>query len=506
MKKYILILLVATALFGSSCTDFLSVNEVNPNSASKVTPKLVLPTTLTGIVSTMNNPRRFDFVYLWHGLWSISAGYSQPAALSSYKLINSDYQNAFNELYLVGNNLDAIEKSSTDAKDVYYLAMAKIMKAYIFQTLVDCWGNVPYSEAFKTGQDILKPKYDDQKVIYEDLVVKIDEAIALIQNAPSDVNAVPGSSDIMYAGNMTKWLKFANTLKLRILVQQSGMTGRTTYIKEKIATTASVGYMGEGDGALVNPGYLVSASKMNPFYNYFYSEIGSSKPDGVTYYTAGKDVVDFYNANSDLRRNKFFKLGEKNTTHAGNIFGSPAADLTPFASTSQLGYVKDDATTMIGTATKASPLFTDFEALFLQAEAVNKGLITSGSAQALYESGVKQSFAYMGLTDVAAAAYVAQANIKVNFGLATTEAERTQVIITQKWASLNGIAPLTIWSDYRRTGYPAGLNFTPDVNKLSATPPVRLLYPQTELSVNNDNVLAVGTIDAFTSKIFWQNR
>jgi hypothetical protein len=502
MKKYILILLVATALFGSSCTDFLSVNEVNPNTASKVTPKLVLPTTLSGIVSTMNNPRRFDFVYLWHGLWSISAGYSQPQSLVQYKLINSDYQNAFNELYLVGNNLDAIEKSSTDAKDIYYLAMAKIMKAYVFQTLVDCWGNVPYSEAFKTSQDILKPKYDDQKTIYEDLVVKIDEAINLIKNAPVDANAVPGSSDIMYGGNMTKWLKFANTLKLRILVQQSGMTGRTTYIKEKIATTASVGYMGEGDGALVNPGYLVSAGKMNPFYAYFYNAAGSSNSDGVTYYMAGKDIVTFLSSTNDPRLGKFFKP-YTGTSYGGNIFGTAAASLTPFASTSQLGYVKDDATTMIGTATKASPLFTDFEALFLQAEAVAKGLITTGNAQALYESAVKQSFVYMGLTAEQAATYVAQPNSKVNFTVATTP---TELIITQKWAALNGIAPLTIWSDYRRSGYPAGLNFSPDVNKLGATPPVRLLYPQTELSVNNEQVIAVGDINSFTSKIFWQNR
>jgi len=502
MKKYISILLVVITLVGSSCTDFLSVNEVNPNSASKVTPKLVLPTTLTGVVNTMNNPRRFDFVYLWHGLWSISAGYSQPQSLVQYKLINSDYQNAFNELYLIGNNLDAIEKSSTDPKDVYYLAMAKIMKAYVFQILVDCWGNVPYSEAFRTADGILKPKYDDQKAIYEDLVIKIDEAIALIKAAPADANEVPASSDVMYGGNMTKWLKFANTLKLRILVQQSGMSGRTAYIKEKIATTASIGYIGAGEGALVQPGYVVSAGKMNPFYAYFYNAAGSSNSDGVTYYMAGKDVVDFYNTTNDPRKSKFFRA-YTGTSYAGNIFGTAAANLTPFASTSQLGYVKDDATTMIGTPTKASPMLTDFEALFLQAEAVAKGLITSGDAKALYESAVKQSFIYMGLTATEAATYVAQPNSKVNFEVATNPSE---LILTQKWAALNGIAPVTIWSDYRRSGFPAGLNFSSDVNKLNAAPPVRLLYPQTELSVNNDQVIAVGDISSFTSKIFWQNR
>lgn len=76
----------------------------------------------------------------------------------------------------------------------------------------------------------------------------------------------------------------------------------------------------------------------------------------------------------------------------------------------------------------------------------------------------------------------------------------------QKWVTLNGIAPVEIWTDYRRSGIPNFLTFSADPNKANVTPPVRLLYPQREISVNNDNVVAVGTINAFTSKIFWQNR
>lgn len=69
-----------------------------------------------------------------------------------------------------------------------------------------------------------------------------------------------------------------------------------------------------------------------------------------------------------------------------------------------------------------------------------------------------------------------------------------------------GVAPLEIWTDYRRSGIPTGLHFTEEANKANDTPPVRLLYPQTEISYNNDNVVAVGVIDPFKSKIFWQNR
>lgn len=502
MKKNIVILIVALAFLGSSCEKFLSVNETNPNNPSKVDAKLVLPATLNSVATTMNLPRRFDFVYLWHGLWSVSAGYSQPQNLVQYKLLNSNYQNAFMEFYTTANNLDVIEKTNTDPKDVYYVAIAKIMKAYIFQNLVDCWGNVPYSEAFKTSTGNLKPKYDAQKTIYEDLVVQLDAAMTLIQDAPVDATSISAKSDIMYGGDMSLWLKFANTLKLRILVHQADMTDRTTYITGAIATTASIGYIGAGEGGLVNPGYVVSDGKMNPFYETFYNAAASTQSDGVTYYFAGKDAIDFFKATSDPRIAKFYQP-YSGIFYEGNVFGKLPADLTPQASTSKLGYILDDPGAMIGTPTKSSPLLTDFESLFIQAEAANRNL-TTDNAQALYESAVTQSFLYMGLTSGAAASYLAQSIENVNYESAGTK--KLQVILTQKWAALNGIAPVEIWTDYRRTGFPSFLHFSADPVRINDTPPIRLLYPQNEIDVNNDNVLAVGAINAFTSKIFWQNR
>jgi hypothetical protein len=504
MKKNILIILLAVAFIGSSCSDFLAVNEVNPNNASKVDASLVLPTALNDLAYTMNYPRRFDFAYLWHGLWSISKGYTQPANLTLYKLLNSDYQNAFTEFYRTANNLDIIEKSSTDPKACNYAAIAKITKAYIFQNLVDCWGNVPYTDAFKTGSGVLKPKYDDQKAIYEDLVVQLDAAMALINAAPADATAVPASADIMYGGNMGKWLKFANTLKLRILVHQADMPNRTTYIKAAIAATAANGYIGAGEGALVNPGFLVSASKMNPFYGYFYNAAGSSNSDGVTYYMAGKDVVDFMKTNNDPRISSFFNLPSGASDYAGNIFGTPSTDATVLDQklTSQLGYSAGVATTMIGTATKSAPILTDFESLFIQAEAAQRGL-TSGDTKALYQAAVEQSFVYEGKTVAAAATFYTQNNASTNFDVSSTP---LKLILTQKWVALNGVAPVEIWTDYRRTGLPDFIHFSVTPGRIKDTPPVRLLYPQNELDVNNANVVAVGTIDAFTSKIFWQNR
>jgi hypothetical protein len=501
MKKFIYIFIVALAFAGSSCNDFLSVNETNPNSASSVAPRLVLPACLNSVATVMNSPRNADFVYLWHGLWSISAGYTQPADLTQYRLRNSSYQGVFLNLYTTAKNLDAIEKGATDPKDAYFVAIAKIMKGYIFQNLVDLWGDVPYTEAFQTDAGNLKPKYDKQQAIYEDLVVQLDAAIGLIQNATADANAVPALSDIIYQGNMSKWLKFANTLKLRILLHQADMAGRTSYITTAIATTASVGYLGAGESALNNPGYLVSAGKMNPFYEYFYKSDGSAQSDATTYYFAGYDVVNYMTSTNDTRIGKFF-LPYSGTKYGGNVFGKLAADLTSSLTTSKLGYSKDDASFLIGSATKSTPILTDFESLFIQAEAAQRGLIT-GDVKALYEGAVTQSFLYMGLSSASAANFLAQPTFKTNIDLSTNKLD---LILTQKWVALNGIAPFEIWTDYRRTGIPTFITYSPEPNREKDFPPIRLLYPQNELDVNNDNVVAVGTIDAFTTKIFWQNR
>ena len=503
MNKIFITLLVSLVLLGSSCSDFLTVNEVNPNSASKVPAKLLLPAALKNIAANMNTPGNYDFVYLWHGLWSISTGYTQPTALMQYNLQNTSYQGTFSSMYTYGQNLTEIENGSSDAKECNYRAIAMILKAYIMQNLVDIWGDVPYTDAFGASAGILKPKYDKQKDIYEDLVKKLDAAIALIQKAPVDATEIPANSDIMYAGNMAKWAKFANTLKLRMLVHQSTMTGRDTYIKSAIATTASVGYIGVGEGGLVNPGFLNSPGKMNPFYERYYKADGTQQSDGVTYHMGGKDVIKFMKDNADPRLSRFFNgtLADP-TIFDGNILGQDLAQALAPNKTSYLGYKKDDKGYMVGTFDKSAPLLTDFESLLIQAEAAERGFIT-GSGKALYNAAITQSCVYMGLSSTVAATYLASDKASVNYDLASN---KITLILTQKWVSLNGVAPIEIWTDYRRSGIPTTLTFSSDPNKLSPTPPVRLLYPQREISVNNDNLVAVGAISAFTSKIFWQNR
>lgn len=502
MKKLIIFLTVLLVL-GTSCEDFLAVNEKNPNSASAVPANLILPAALNSTASIFTNPDNFLFIYVWHGCFAISATYVQPTSLTQYNLLNSSYQDNWRYSYINLQNYDYIDKVSSGTTDVYYKAIAKIMKAYVFQNLVDMYGNIPYTKALKTDEGILKPEYDDQKVIYEDLVLQLDIAMNLIKDAPADATEV-GDYDIVYKGDMKLWWKFANTIKLRILINQSGMSGRNAYITTALATQPATkdDFLGAGEGAMLNPGYVKSEDKMNPFWANFYKQDDNPATDGFGYWAANQNACDFLDNNNDPRKLRLFTANpEGSTTILGNYFGALLLNPGPATSTIGSGLLK--------AFDQDAPLMTDFESLFLQAEAVQRTYIT-GDAKELYQSAVSQSIISMGGPEgnaSAAAAYLAQdAKQLVNFDIA---GDKLKTIISQKWLALIGNSPTTIWTDYRRTGFPDFITFSKDPSRKADIPPVRLLYPETEISTNNENVVLQDTpvkISLNGPKIFWQNR
>jgi hypothetical protein len=509
MKKVMIAVLVLS-LFASGCTKSLKGVNVNPNQPTVVTPNVVLSAALVGTASDMAN----DFLNLpcWMGYWSRSGNYVPDVQTETYNIANSYANQEWLNMYGNLSNYNYIENQGRATGDPFYIGVSKVMEAYIFSQLVDAFNNVPYSDAFKVAT-VVTPKYDDAQTIYNTLVVELDSSFTYFENAKtfytSAATAVQKNADnqydLVYGGSraagttdpvarMTSWEQFANTVKLKLLMHQSQVAAQQTFISNEIAATLSYGFIGAGQGASVNPGYQASAGKDNPFIANFYATSGAPEVD-QNYYRADTYGVNFYLNNNDNRG--FYFYTPVGNTIAGNNEGDPNS--LPNSNISAVGFG------LLQGYTQDEWIMSDFEALFLEAEAVQRGWLT-GSAQALYESAITQNYVYLygngNSTQAAADAATYYTQAIANVGWAASSGNPLQAILTQKWAALNGINWLEAYCDYRRTGIP-NLPITASPTHLQPQIPVRFLYPQSEVNTNGANVPQLGSGAQFTSKIFW---
>lgn len=488
MKKTFSIIFFALVISASSCKkDFLSL-ENNPNTPSVTSPSLILSGAEKVTADIVNT--NYSTYGVWMGYWSPSGNYVPNAALVQYNYTTDDYQ-IWTNLYSNLSNYNYLETTTAgDVSQNNFQAIAKIMKAFNFQSLVDNYNNVPYTKAFQ-GLANNAPTYDKGEDIYNDLIKQIDAAIALIKATPA-TSSNPGSADIIFKGNMTNWIKFANTLKLRLILRQWNLAAKQTTLKAAMATTAVEGFMDESTPVVANPGYLNSdayGGQQSPFWrSYGYTQNGNTTGN-YAYYRANSYAVNVLSSFNDTRLTKFY-APLPNGIVAGNAFGD--ANSRSNASISAIG------TGLLKSATMDANIFSTAQALFLQAEAAMYGLV-SGSSKDYYQRGITSSFLVLGLTEAQATTYYNQPIANVNWDAST---DKLQAIITQKWISLNGYNNLEAYNEYRRTGYPnvprsvaSGANGT--------TLPARIFYPTSEYQQNATSVGAQGAIDRFTSKIFW---
>ncbi|WP_240163513.1 SusD/RagB family nutrient-binding outer membrane lipoprotein [Spirosoma taeanense] len=488
--------MAALLLVATSCKeDYLNINN-NPNQATSATPELVLPGALASSASYIQT--RFPFLNLWMGYWNWSGNYSIGTSDKNYQFTNAFGAGIWDNGYLILKNYNYIDTQGAALNQPVVQAMAKIMKAFHFQILVDTYGNVPYTEAL-SGVSTASPKYDDQVAIYEDLFKQIDAALALFDQADklSEQGGTvlnPGTNDIMFHGDLDEWRRFANTLKLRMLLRQSEKPERQAFIQSQLTVlkASPYGFLEARENAAVNPGYTNSANRQNPFYGNFGSTVTGTPTELNNQYKANKYAIDFYQQTNDPRLGRFyFPVGGTGTNFNATFFGTIAP-------------LVNSQVSAIGPALIAAPdqdavILSSHEALFLQAEAAQRGWIT-GNAKTLYQQAITESFLNVGLTAAQAATYYSQAINNVGWDASPN---KLQAIITQKWASLNGFSPFEAWSDYRRLGYP-NVPISQDPSTTIRQIPIRLLYPQSEYNYNQTNVNAQGTVSQFTTKIFWE--
>lgn len=506
--------IVALTFSATGCEkDFLNVND-NPNTATSTTPELVLPAALANTGALVNGT--FNLLgNLLSGNWAQAPDFLFYIPQETYTFDANTYNTQWNSLYSNGLiNYKYVETASKDSGKKNAFAISKIMEAYQFQVLVDIWGDVPYTDALK-GTTLLNPKYDKAEDIYDNILASIDEGLASI-----DVSAAadkPGSSDIVFAGDMAKWRRFANTLKLRVLLRQSLVPSRAAKVTAGFATLAGAQFLAAGENAGVNPGYLNQSGKFSPIYNSIGFNINGGEISNYQATRGNKFAVDFLTNTADPRLTLLYRVSKNGAVYKGVYPGTIATPNTKSADYSAIGPAilplfnatptglnnnANYAGNINGFA-KPAYLITAAESFFLQSEAAFKGFLPGGAATAktAYETGITESFKLDGSTATDAVNYyTASTNPLVSWTAAAAAGRQFEAIITQKWISNNGINGLEAWSELRRTGFPAGTP-VPLSNISGGKPPLRMPYVQSEKAANAANM---PVIDIFNTKIFWE--
>lgn len=473
---------------GASCKKQLDTNLTNPNGvginllhgkdlfagalSSTATNKIGANLYVTQVV--VDN---YDFAQQWLGYWSRNTGYAPSGSqgqMENFNLINSFSNNIWQTLY--HNIYDFNFVIANSSANSILPGASRVMRAMVFQDLVDIFGNIPYSQASQPLATI-RPSYDDAATIYKSLITQLDSAITAIKASSSTADDV---SDVMFKGNKVLWVQFANSLKLRILLRQVPK-GDQTYVQTELSKITAEGSGFLPQDAAVNPGYADAVNQQNPFWAVYGFQPASSTPfQNYIFFIANNFMLGFLQDSTVDPRIGYFYTKNANGTYGGNPFGATPA--LP-AAISSIG------TGILKSAAMPAVLLSGSQILFMQAEAVQRGLLP-GSYQTLYKQAVEASFTYLGVPNAATAAdnFISTSPSKYANITGAGAANPLQTILYQKWVSECELDGLEAWSDYRRTGYPNNPEISYSVGP-GVDMPKRLLYPQTEYDLNNANVM-----------------
>lgn len=348
------------------------------------------------------------------------------------------------------------------------LAMIDLLSVFTYQNLVNAYGNIPYSQALDLEKYPL-PVYDDAATIYASLIARVNTDISNLDTASTAF----GTADVFYAGNVTKWKKFANSLllKLGICLADSNPTLAQSTVNAAIA--GGVITSSADNCSLV---YLTSTGNKNPIY----AELVDS---GRADYIGASTMVDFLQTNNDARLSKYFQPAANSGTYVGGVVGAPNP-VDNFSLPGTFGF----------TATTPGVILGNTETAFYLLEAAARW--NSANAPAAYSTAVTASFTEWGVASSAAAYISAHPYNAVNW---------KQSVGEQAWLAMYN-QPYVSWDFYRRLDYPA-LVAPPTANpNANGKVPVRLQYPTTEVTSNGASWAAGSAAiggDRLYTKVFW---
>ncbi len=499
MKKLLSIILTSVLVLTSCSDSFFDINQ-NPNNAieENMKPNLVLPRALHRMAE--KSAKDYDMYTRWMGYWTRCSGnYGPNTEEESYQITSTTSRLSWLDMYDILKDFDLVEKKAIERDETGYLAIAKIMKTIGFMQLVDQYNNVPYSKAFDLVNNMLTP-YDKGDAIYADLIAQLVEADALLKDAKISDNENIKAADIVFKGDFAKWRKLGNSQRLRLLIHQSavlGNAGLKTEIDKIVANGA--GFLEAGETAEVQPGYAKDVAKQNPYWNTFKINDAGGLDN---YNRANNYFLNLLRSNGDIRYEYFYSKAVTPKT-AGDYVGYDYGFDYPSGTPEADKYGAANSSDVAGPGIAKGPdmaqwLFTSFESLFLQAEAIQRGALT-GDAKAVYEAAVADSFDWLGVTD---AETVAEEYSQQSFASWAANTDKLTLILTQKYIAMFGINGLETWTDYRRTGIP-NVPLSIIGSRGSNVIPKRLMYPQEEYQYNSVNATKEGTINPQTTAIFW---
>ncbi|MBV9963847.1 MAG: SusD/RagB family nutrient-binding outer membrane lipoprotein [Parafilimonas sp.] len=505
-KQTIIVISLIYLLAGASCKKgYLDINS-NPNNSTDVGPELILPAALNstaGRLITDRGANGYPAISGWMGQWAVSGSYAVSNAVSFYNYNQTtDWgEGLWDDIY---NNLEdyyQVETQAAAQNKPFYVGVAKIMMSHEFQQLVDMFGSVPYLDALK-GTNVIQPTYTDAQAIYEDLINQIDSGINDIKVSQGAGVPTGKTSDIMFDGDVTSWVQFANTLKLRILLRQTQMSGRDGYIQSHIndIKNEGSGFLTTDAGASPGTGYINSAGKQNPFWGFNYNTSGTYIND---FWRANQFALDFYQEKNDPRRERVYGPTPSDpNAYAGNFLGQSTGALVGSA-TSIFG------PGVLKSVSQPSIVISAAESYFLQSEAVLRGYL-GGDAEDLYHQGITASFEFYGVADADAAAQTYYSQVgksDVYWDNSRPFDYKLNLIIAQKWCAENTVTPFEEWCDYRRL---PNLTFNQEIPLTQSIyaedpkiVPYRILYPTSEYGTNGDNLPDQADNAYRTDKIFW---
>lgn len=474
------------------CKSDLDINR-DPYLPVEATPKLLLPTGIAYSASKIGGDIQ-NIGSFWSQHATQNNTSSQYKTLDQYSVGVADYNSIWTSVF--GGGLKdlamTMEMSKASGAWNYYIA-ASIMSVFDYHVLVDLYGKLPYTEGL-LGDKNKAPQWEDGKVVNAKLIIQLDEAIA---KGPEAI-ALPriGDEDFLFQGDMTQWIKFAKTLKLKILMRDFAAN-----------QTAIQALLTEGDLLATfdakMTGFADLESKSNPLYEYDRRKLN-------TFFNikASNTLLNFLKENNDTRIPVFFEEA---------IVPAPegAPIVKDYLGLDQGNFTITGLLTNNTSRTRLAPTdavyFTSAaESKFLQAEAWAR-LGDAGKAKTAYNEAVTLAFARWGQE---AKSFI-NAGGAYEFKGGTTE-QMVKAIITQKWVAAVRCQAWDSFFDQNRTGYPVVSTvgsaspayvkgeYTISVNSsLGGTElPRRLLYPKISADFNPNTPKAV----AINTKMWWHKQ